>query len=329
MPPPAAQQSKQNTAAPSTFVHGVDATSLSRIMQTDERREHVLRINSSGTPGYRPPPFVNTSQKSQPLGVLLRNNAGSVKPLSIREQMREKEYNRAAFIEHSKKHNVFSGIAMMMDTLRSMDSFPSININRNAPGIPWEQNVHHLGKRGSSDEIVKFLLDSKPLRQPKVFKDLSDLMVRGLKEDPAARFSAKQAAKHDFFMYTILTEEEQAITSAEGIPVEGGEAYFFPGEQLKQVHLVLGGVGLGAESIEGYEEGELVCFYTGEECLDGAGILSKHVFTLEHSNRWLNRAEAAVLIYFGKVDWLVSQLQQSESKSFSARKCLCRPCEQI
>jgi hypothetical protein len=37
--------------------------------------------------------------------------------------MREKEYNRATFIEHSKKHDVFSGIAMMMDTLCSMDSF--------------------------------------------------------------------------------------------------------------------------------------------------------------------------------------------------------------
>jgi serine/threonine protein kinase len=257
---------------PTIMIEGVDIPSLQATMMTapGDPRYHTLSYLSGGSHGYRPPPLVEHELQERKI------DSGA------------REINRLRAIEHGHRHDVFSAIAMMMDVIRPMDSLPFSKSKD--PSAEWEKNVHRIGEEESTVSIQNFLLDQKsPPAQPRVMDSLCKLLVKGLKAIPSERISAKEGTKNDFFMFAILSQGEEALASTGGILVEGGITDFFE-ERLRPLRLIRGSHGLGVVTVEQYEEGDILTFYSGKTLYGAKDIISKGVLSLVIGDLYLDSA---------------------------------------
>ena len=265
----------------------VTKASISKIMHSNGETLNIMNLLSGGSPGYRPEPWPESSQKK-----------------------RKFQDSYLSTIQIAQAHDVHSIGAMTIEICH--DKYQRPYDQQKCPSSAWEREIHNLNSVTSISEFMQRHMKIKS-RQHELLQLQSQLVHSMIKKNPLERYSAHQVAKHDFLTRVFLSPVLQTLAdSASGIPVPGGSIPWtargkqYKNVQLKPLKICYTKHGLGVKCCVRYIEHELVTFYAGRTLLDGLYTFSKHVYPIETFHRYCDG-------FYGSGAWPVDRIAREMS----------------
>ena len=241
--------------------HLVTKSSISKIMQSNGETSNIMNILSGGSPGYRPAPWPENSQKK-----------------------RKFQDSEMSTIKLAQAHDVHSIGAMAIEICHGKNQKPYDQ--QKCPSSAWEREIHNLKSLKSTRDFLQRHMPILESQQRELLQLQSQLLHSMIERNPFDRISVHQAAKHDFLTRVFLSPELQALADkASGIDVPGGSVPWKARgkhlKPLKPLKICSTKHGLGVKCCARYKANELVTFYTGRTLYTGRYGFSKHIYPVE------------------------------------------------